>query len=178
MDPETVKLVDAQASVQDGQLRVSYAVTNGTQHKIYLVNRLFHRKPSGFVVDTNLFYTEVADGGVLRLVKARVQVPDDLDVEAPEVPYLTEVSPGQRFAETATLPLPLEALHPYRPRRSDEAVPYAHVQLVIGWVANVETSKAPGAGREELHAHHHAVEQQQRLLTSKVIDVSFAAKIK
>jgi hypothetical protein len=178
MDPETVKLVDTQVSVQDGQLRVSYAVTNGTQQKIYLVNRLFHRQPSGFVVDTNLFYTEVAAGGVLRLVKARVKVPDDMDVEVPEVPYLTELSPGQRFAETATLPLPLEALYPYRPRRSDTAVQYAHVQLEIGWVADIEISTVPVAGRQELRAHHHAVEQQQRLLTSKVLDVGVAAKIK
>jgi hypothetical protein len=159
------------ASVQDSKLRLSYRVSNDTDHPIYLVARLFQRSPSGFVTDPNLVYTEIK-GGTLRLTKAMIPVPDTMDVEVPEVPYVVKVESKKAFDETLQVRVPIEPRHPYAGvKRVDEARTFSRVELVVGWLAvdgiKVDTIARPGLPTE-LQIHHQAVISHQQLLTAAV----------
>ncbi len=106
-------------------LTFTYTVTNGSHYRIYLVNQLFHRRGgSGFLVDPNLVYAEVDKNLTLYLRKQLIEVPEDLDVEAPEVPYVTPVAAVTSFAETVNMSFPIEPHDPYHPQPQAQA-PYS-----------------------------------------------------
>jgi hypothetical protein len=159
------------AKVQDSALQLSYRVVNPSDHPIYLVARLFRRSAAGFATDPNLVYTEVKNGA-LQLTKAMIPVPDHIDVEVPEVPYVVKVEAGKAFDETLQVPVPVEPLHPYAGvKRVAEAHSFAKVELVIGWLADdgVKVDHVTRAGQPaELQIHHQTVATKQHLLTAAV----------
>jgi hypothetical protein len=136
------------AEVRDGVLYLDYAVHNRSPHGALLANRLFHRVPAGLRVDRNVVYTELAPGPVLIARKQFVDVPGDMDVE-PELPFLTSVPPGERFAETIELALPVPPRHPYAPQPEGPPHEVESVALALGYLLEDEPS---GAGGVELHA--------------------------
>jgi hypothetical protein len=171
--------IDSQADVQDEMLSISYRVHNGLTQPIYLVNRVFKWSKTGFSVDPSIVYTQLSDGE-LWLTKANLEVPEDFDVEAPDVPFLTKVEAGESFVESFSLPLPLEPYHAYgEVPRVDEASTFNQLKLVIGWLPGEEvttrTSTRPD-GLTLTSAGYLEVEVVQRLLFSD-LQVSIPAYI-
>ncbi|HRQ36768.1 MAG TPA: hypothetical protein PLD25_02505 [Chloroflexota bacterium] len=164
---DTAVTLQAQAQTQANTLVVTYQITNGLGQTIYLVNRLFQWTANGLSLDPNLIYA-AREGESVRLVKACLPVPDDLDVESPIVPFLTAVSAGETFSETITLPLPLMPRDPY-----GQLLPGAQVtndssiQFVVGWFKEGDTAvsrQSQSDGSTLLSAEYDEVKQVQNLL--------------
>jgi hypothetical protein len=160
---------DTKVEIRDDKLLIYYRVDNGLSEPIYLINRVFRWTSSGFSIDPNLVYTEII-GDRLQLTKAYINVPEDIDVEAPEVPFLTEIAASDRFEENISQPLPLEPYHPYAQVKPSEVVrTFEQVQLVVGWLPSSKVS-AQTVNRPEgltlLSVNYTEVAREQKLLLS------------
>jgi hypothetical protein len=157
-------------------LKLVYEVRNESPHRVFLVNRLPRRSPQGLRIDTNLVYAHLEPGPVLALSKRLITAPEDLDVEVPEVPYLTPLAGGERFAETLRIPLPVRPHDPYRPQPAvDTVVTVDRLAWLLGYV--VEDTRLP-ASEDELASGGRAwrmdfgeLNMRQRLETVQVDDV-------
>jgi hypothetical protein len=95
-----------------------YRARNAWTRDLYLFNRLFDTDPTGRrKVDPNRVYVMV-EGSVLNASKQLFDVPETLDVEFPEVPYLTRLAPGAAFEEEIRLSLPARETYPYASSRA------------------------------------------------------------
>ena len=171
--------LQAQAEIRDDRLIIQYKVSNGLDEAIFLTNRIFQWTPEGMSLDPNLVYSDVADD-TLRLVKACLPVPDELDVESPSVPYLTELSSGETFTETLSIPLPLTPYHPYdQVKLSEGPTTFSSVQFVVGWfpagTVSVRSQQRPD-GSTVLSADYGVVIQAQEML-QQILPVSIPALI-
>jgi hypothetical protein len=122
------------------KLEFTYVVTNHNPCRIYLVNQLFHRRgAAGFQVDANLVYTEIVQESTLLLRKQLIEVPEELDVEAPEVPYVTRVEAGYSFDETVLIKFPVHLHDPYR-RKPDirESFVISQFYFLLGYILEDE----------------------------------------
>ena len=109
---------------QPGVLRLRYEVRNTGALPLYFLNQLWRNirrdartNQQVFEVLPDLVNIEVTPETVL-VHKAVVDVPYGLLVEVRRIPCLAHVAPGAAYAETLTLPLPLQ---PYTPYESDGA---------------------------------------------------------
>jgi hypothetical protein len=157
-----------------GSLRLRYRTGNPWGRELYLVNRLFATDPTGAIAfDPNRVYVTVEDG-TLHLAKQFVEVPEGMDVECPEVPFLTMLQPGEAFAEEFELPLPTRVVWPYEPFRSgvtrDEATTCEQIDFALGyflpreraWVTEVEVG-----GQRLLASEYGYLRQAHRLVVSR-----------
>jgi hypothetical protein len=106
---------DLRVSVQagPGKLSLGYEFRNGSARTAFLFNVLHRPGTSGGPqTHSNLVYV-LESGGTLVLAKKVIPVPAEVDVEKPDVPYVTRVDPGQTFRERIDLPLPLQLWSPY-----------------------------------------------------------------
>ncbi len=154
-----------QVAFTEASLELTYSVTNGGSERAFLVNRLFNRTPDGFRVDSDLVYADVAEG-VLRLRKHMVEVPDEIDVEAPEVPYVTLVLSGGTFVETVRVPLPVRLKNPYLTQAATSA---SAIELHLGVVSSPEAE--PALVGDELRLSYRTVAREQRVLVSPVVEL-------
>lgn len=92
-----------------GALVLGYEFRNRSARVAFLFNVL-HR---GAEADANLIYAQ-AVGGVLLLSKKIIPVPADVDVEKPDVPYVTRVESGATFREKLDVPVPVKLWAPYK----------------------------------------------------------------
>jgi len=96
------------------QVTFAYKALNTAQRDVYVFN-LLPVAVKGTVprLDLNRTYTQI-DGTTLVASKRLIEVPEDIDVLAPEVPWLTELSPGKTLEEKLTLSIPVREDFPYR----------------------------------------------------------------
>lgn len=92
---------------------ISYTVHNRSGSEIYLFTPLPRFDGEDWEPAPQRVYTFREGGGVIHLSKRLWQVPEDVEVYMPEVPFLTRVAEGERFSEELVLPLPLSMDRPY-----------------------------------------------------------------
>jgi hypothetical protein len=169
MNNVTGVTISAEAGVQEEMLSINYRVHNILDQPIYLVNRVFKWSSDGFSVDPTIVYTQLSDGE-LWLTKAKLDIPENFDVEDPDVPFLTKVEAGETFEESFSLPLPLEPYHAYNQvRRVEEVADFDQLKLVIGWLpgeaVTTRTTTRPD-GLTLTSADHMEVSDAQMLLVA------------
>lgn len=94
-------------------LELFYRVTNGLEHKILLLTPLPRAEAETTRGDSARVYAYVDPDGILQLTKRIWPVPEDLDPLFLEVPFATEVGPGQMFEERIVMGLPIQVEYPY-----------------------------------------------------------------
>ncbi len=96
------------------ELTIRYLVFNRGTDDLYLFNQLydFYDGSPGYRVEPDLAVIEYCDD-VVVISKKLVQVPDDIDVEYPNVPCMKRLEPGMQSDETFRLKLPLQRRTPY-----------------------------------------------------------------
>jgi hypothetical protein len=171
--------LQAQAEIRDNRLIIQYQVFNGQDEAIFLTNQIFQWTPEGMSLDPNLVYSNVVND-TLQLVKACLPVPDELDVESPTVPYLTQLPSGETLTETISIPLPIKSYHPYdQVKLSEELTVFSSLQFVIGWfpagTVPVRSQERPD-GSTLLSADYGDVIQTQEILQA-TLPVSVPAYI-
>lgn len=175
MDDQTGVRLEAQADKFEDRLAIRYRVYNDSGQSIYLVNKVFRWDKTGFSVDPSITYTQIIDGE-LWLTKANLPVPENFDVEYPDVPYLTKVDPGTTFEEQFTLDLPLEPYHAYREvERSAAPASFDQVKLVIGWIpedkVTARTTTRPDGLTLTAGQHSEIAQNQQIIITDLGVSV-------
>lgn len=90
-----------------------YSVVNGLQHDIFLFTPLNRYENGWSLPAPGRLYVYWDDDETIHLSKRLWPVPPDVDVYAPEVPYVTVVDAGDRFAEEIQLPGALSLEVPY-----------------------------------------------------------------
>jgi len=157
-----------------GSLRLRYRTGNPWGRELYLVNRLFATDPTGAIaLDPNRVYVTVKDGA-LHLAKMFVEVPDGMDVECPEVPFLTMLQPGEAFAEEFDLPLPARLTWPYEPFRPgvprEEVAICERIDFSLGYFLPRErtwVTKTEVAGQYLLASEYGYLRQAHRVVVSR-----------
>ncbi|RKH67049.1 hypothetical protein [Corallococcus llansteffanensis] len=124
-------------------LAVTYAVHNRTSRAVLLVDGLPEQGfsgPSG-VAPERAYVDLSGDGAVL--LRMLVRVPEDLDVEAPEVPAVSRVEPGATASRRVVVPLPLRTSLPYPtgPELTRELSQVREVRLRVGYLPDAEGVK-------------------------------------
>lgn len=167
----SVALTVFDARVEGTTLVLHYTVQNPTAERIHLTNLLPERGAAGRAPQPDKAYVRL-DGDVLVVRKAMALVPDDLDVEVPEVPYLTELPAGGRFEETFRLAVPVAGHDPYVAPGAGSAQA-KRVRLEVGVVTGAAPQSVSTVEGTALWLNHRALRAAQRVLTAEVaLDVA------
>jgi hypothetical protein len=165
MSGPAVDLTLDELVVSPSILRVTYTLSNDESETAFAVNRLFERTAEGFVVGTDVVYASL-DGDCLIIRKHLVEVPDEIDVEAPEVPYVTAIPAGKAMSETIRLSVPVILRDPYR---RPEASAASRLRLAVGVV--VAPDREPRAVGGELRLAYRDVVRGQHVLESPLVEL-------
>jgi len=99
----------------DEALHVAYRLQNPSRQRMLCFTRLFREKPSGQrAVDPKLAFVEISREGHVRVDLLCPEVPEDIDVEYPVLPYAVLLEPGAQTSGEVVLPLPLAENRPYQ----------------------------------------------------------------
>ncbi len=95
-------------------LKITYRFHNQSVLNAYLFNRTYNmiNEQDVYVTNKNFVYIEQRKRRVL-ISKKIIAVPEDMDVEQPEIPCVTLINPKQTFGESLLLSLPLKVSTPY-----------------------------------------------------------------
>jgi hypothetical protein len=118
-------------------LVVSYSLHREAGAPVWVVDQLFSTSRAGYYhLEPGRAYVEASDG-VLVLTRALLKVPDDVEVEAPEVPCVRKLSPGEPLTGEIRVPLPLREDLPYHEGRPLELSSLHAVKLRLGYLPDV-----------------------------------------
>jgi len=143
----TAQNCDLRVAVQasPASLLLGYEFRNRSDKTAFLFNLVYKFGASGGPeADPNLVYVQQS-GAAVVLGKKIIPVPDDIDVERPDVPYVTRVDPGEVFREKINIMLPLRPFTPY-PQRGGAAVTEAAVYFELGFFLAPDPSVARESG--------------------------------
>ena len=121
-------------------LAVTYAVHNRTARAVLLVDGLMDFGASGHpTLAPERAYVDLS-GDSAVLLRMLVRVPENLDVEAPEVPAVSRVEPGATASRRAVVPLPLRTSLPYPtgPELTRELAQVRELRLRVGYLPDAE----------------------------------------
>lgn len=121
---EACRLEVATAVAGTDTLILSYLFRNGSLNPVFVFNRLYKGLDDDrrYKVDPNLIYVQL-DGTQIILSKKVIPVPEDVDVEKPEVPLVTYLPPQGTVQEKLTLKLPLRLRAPYTSTKPKPVLP-------------------------------------------------------
>lgn len=101
-------------------LVLTYEVHNRGGQALWLLEGLFERGPTGSVrLEPDKAYVDL-QGPRVTVSRMLHPVPGNLLVEAPEVPAVTRVEPGQEVSRRVVLPVPLRTSLPYASGAQEE----------------------------------------------------------
>jgi hypothetical protein len=121
---------------------------NGSGKEVYLFNVLFSTDVAGHrKIDRGKVY-RMLEGNLLHLSKTMIPVPGFLEVEMPEIPYLTPLRPGESFAEEITVECPAREQYPYAHPRTEKAPGEARGTDGFVFSLGYFVPTAPGTVRE------------------------------
>jgi hypothetical protein len=155
-------------------------VHNRGGQALWLLDRLFESGPTGSLqLAPDKGYVDLRDGSVVvsRMIHP---VPDNLLVEAPEVPGVTRVESGQTVSRRVVLAVPLRQSVPYA-QDSAEALPLESVRelrLRVGYLEDepgleLYEAQDPAGGTYKSPSYGKAV-RTQKILHSGPISVPLA----
>jgi hypothetical protein len=108
-------------TVREGSCTLDYTLRNGSDSDLYLFTPITEFRLGASYATPNRVYVFWEDETTIHLTKRLWEVPDDVDVFMPEVPFLTKVDKGAEFNEQVELPLPLLVNFPYRFAASEKS---------------------------------------------------------
>lgn len=118
-------------------LVVRYSLHGEDKAPVWVVDQLFSTSRAGYYhLEPERAYVEARDG-VLVLMRALMRVPDDVEVEAPEVPCVRKLSPGESLTGEIRVPLPPREDLPYHEERALDLSSLHAVKLRIGYLPDV-----------------------------------------
>lgn len=166
---------------QDKGLRLAYRVTNESEESIFLTTPLVSSDYID-VSDPERAYTFMDEEGVLHVTKRLWEVPDELDVYAPEVPRLTEVPSGCQFEEAVLLSVPVRMNVPYVDDASagnGAPVETKGITLSIGYLLGEQVASLVANAKEDeaVVVDYATAAEGQHLLEGEVLGVKVVVEM-
>ncbi|WP_426754864.1 hypothetical protein [Myxococcus sp. Y35] len=152
-------------------LVLSYEVHNRGAHALWLVDGLYDEGPTGRrQLAPDKAYVELGGSHVV-VARMLLPVPENMLVEAPEVPAVSRVDAGQTARRRVVLPLPLTAASPYGTEPAEtlplEAV--RELRLRVGYVLDSPELRRHGA-QEARGTVYETTEYGQTLKAQRVLE--------
>ena len=95
-------------------LTIPYRLQNSSPKRVLCFTCLFNEAPSGErTIDPTKAFVEIDRQGHVHVDLLTPELPEDVDVEAPVVPYAVLIEPGAAATGEVVLPLPLAERRPY-----------------------------------------------------------------
>ncbi len=176
-EDQTLNLT-AQWNKTDDALKITYRLQNQRSNRVLCFTYLYREKPSGErVIDPTCAFVNVDQNGHLRVDVLVPELPEDMDVESPVVPYAEIVEPGAETSRLLVLPLPLKENDPYAygppptlPRESKTA------ELRVGYMECPEDD-VPGKeidfeGKTVYSVRAAVAFQRQKIVTTSPVSVA------
>ncbi len=173
--------VAMQSNIEVGPdaIEISYAVTNGSNEPILLLDQLWNKKSKGF--DPNWAFVEIRGGKALikRIMETK---PKGLAIEFPPVPYGRLIAPGTTLEGRFRVPLPLTAANPYTfyvmPKATPQPVQLTGLGFMLAWTTPPPEPVHPSMTRIEHDGMvlqpftYYYLEGKQRFMTSEPKELS------
>ncbi len=159
----------ASIAVTTQNLQVSYEIENRSKEDIYVFDAMFRLEESP-VIDSSLVYT-VIENDLLTLFRGVLQIPEGLQVEAPDIPFARLLPTGGTHKSLIDAPAPLRFRHPYEWNDREEIRSTRKIRLQIGYVAAKDVNPRPKAkivGQREVYyiEYRQVIDVQHFLETS------------
>jgi hypothetical protein len=135
-----VELTVVSVAREGDTLAVTYAVHNRSPRAVLLTDGLWDVGFSGHqTLAPERAYVDLSGGRVV-LSRMLLPVPEDLMVEAPEVPAVTRVAAGATANRSAVVPLPLRTALPYPtgPEQTRDLADVRDVTLRVGYLPDAD----------------------------------------
>lgn len=159
-------------SAGDGHVTGAYRVENRSAARLMVFDRLYHTQRSGRrTVDPDFAWRRIGGDGVVSVEKLVPEIPRDIDVMAPELPYARVLDPGAVLEGRAVVPVPVTAALPYTPQPLPPRDTVSGLVLRLGYAVADEALRATPVetGEDGVYSVHHAwAVPRQRLLESPV----------
>ncbi|SET53913.1 hypothetical protein [Stigmatella erecta] len=117
-------------------LVVRYSLHGEGKAPVWVLDQLFRSSPAGhYHLEPERAYVEARDG-VLILSRALRKVPDDVDVESPEVPCVRRLAPAETLTGEIRVPLPLQEDLPYHKGGPLDVAALTSVRVRVGYLVD------------------------------------------
>lgn len=133
--------MNATAEVAGGRLVVNYDIENPTNSTVYLWDQMIGYKGGTQVIDEDGAYVFLEEPGTVRLVRANLPLPNDIDVSRKEIPFSRAIQPKGKASGKISLEIPVVERSPFYPKPPPEdsrSVNCTSVHLMIGWLEQKE----------------------------------------
>ncbi len=169
--------LDLRWSVSEAAVEIAYRLSNGGRGKVVVFDRMHWRDESGRQnPDPKYALVAIGRDGSVTVDKLAPQVPDEIDVMNPYMPYGRVVAPGAVLEGRAVLRLPLKQALPYSVGKGDLPAMTSRAVFRLGiaafpdrWDGPPPYHKAELIGGEEAVLMRHAwAMMNQRVLVSPV----------
>ncbi|MFB9151318.1 hypothetical protein ACFFU4_16320 [Roseovarius ramblicola] len=164
-------------TITDALIAAQYEVLNAGAQQFLVFDRLYETARSGTrTVHPELAYTRLDATGILGIEKLVPPLPEDIDIEQPELPYARLLDPGASLTGRVAVARPVR-LNPAYPQgyAMTEADSASAVMLRIGYAPFEEDAAARqiNANGEILYSMRHAwVRPRQRLIESAPMELA------
>jgi len=132
--PDDIRLT-ASATAIDGKLTINYEITNGSKAIIYVWDQMVGYPSGEQSIDDIGAYVCLEEPATLRVVRANLPLPPNIDVARKEIPFARAIAPGAEISGTVELDLPTRERSPFYPPAKEaesKIVHFSKVRLMIG----------------------------------------------
>ena len=178
-EEQTLDVV-AEWNKTDRALQIKYQLRNRSNLRVLAFTYLYKEKPSGQrAVDPTLAFVKVDQEGHLQVDKVVPEVPEDIDVEFPIVPYAQLLEPGAESSGVVILALPIKQNIPYA-YTSLPALPQETktAQLRIGYIEfpgdGIPAKRIDFEGQPIYSVRANVAMLQQKVSTSATVSIALS----
>ncbi len=136
MDGSNILSMTAEAVVAGDQLKVSYKLENHSDKTVYVWDQMIGYEGTTQVIKEDVAYVFFDEPDTIRLVRADLTLPHNIDVAKKEIPFVRALAAHAKASGQISIPLPAKEYSPFYPRLKDEeahAVKCNKVRLQIAW---------------------------------------------
>lgn len=134
----------ANAAVSNGRLKVTYELENHSERIVYVWDQMVGYAGNEQIIDEDRAYVFFDEPHTIRLVRANLALPPDIDVSRKEIPFSRAIQPKSRITGKITIPLPAKEYSPFYAEPNDEnsrIVKCDLVRIIIGWLEQKDGMK-------------------------------------
>ncbi len=130
-------VMKASASISGDRLVVNYELKNESDRTVYVWDQMIAYAGSDQVIDENAAYVFYEEPNTIRLVRANLALPPEIDVARKEIPFSRILAAKAKITGAISLEMPLKEYSPFYGRPEGENAllhKCTSVRLMIGWL--------------------------------------------